>query len=248
MNRRKTVIGNWKMNFTHKETASFLEKFKTNDLDKNADVIFCVPFTDISAAVNALSDTNIKVGAQNLYFEEKGAYTGEVSAKMLSECGVEYVIIGHSERRSLFNETDEIINKKVKKALEYNLKPILCCGETLSQRERGIEYDFIRTQIKSALYGISKEDAKNIVIAYEPIWAIGTGNTATNEQAEEMCLTIRNCVKELYGEEFGEKIIILYGGSVNTKTASELFKMENIDGGLVGSASLKDDFSVIVNA
>ena len=198
-------------------------------------------------AVEAVKGTNIKIGAQNMYFEENGAYTGEVAPDMIAECGVEYVILGHSERRQYFGETDESINKKVKKAFEHGLKPIICVGETLEQREQGITEDLVRLQTKIALKDISKEDAKKAVIAYEPVWAIGTGKTATSVQAEEVCAAIRRVLSEIYDEETAGEIRIQYGGSVNAGNAAELFAMPNIDGGLVGGASLKADFAKIVN-
>ena len=246
--RRKIVAGNWKMNMTPSQVVELCELLKPLVKDSEAEVVFCVPAIDIPAVVEAVKGTNIGVGAENLYFEDKGAYTGEISADMLLDAGVKYVIIGHSERREYFHETDETVNKKVLKALSKGLVPIMCCGETLKQREQGITLDWIRMQVKIGLQNVSKEDVEKVVIAYEPIWAIGTGKTATNEQAEEVCAGIRLTLAEVYGEETAEKVRIQYGGSVNAGNAAELFAKENIDGGLVGGASLKADFGVIANA
>ena len=211
------------------------------------EVVFCPPFVSLLLAVEATKGTNIKIGAQNMYYEESGAYTGEVSPAMVRESGCEYVILGHSERRGYFGETDEIVNKKVLKAYEHDLKPIICVGETLEQRDQGITVDLVRMQVKIALQGVSPENAKKAVIAYEPIWAIGTGRTATSVQAEEVCGAIRQVVNEIYGQEVADEIRVQYGGSVNAGNAAELFAMPNIDGGLVGGASLKADFAKIVN-
>lgn len=210
-------------------------KDKVNTDEK--DVVFCVPAIDIIPVGEILKGTNIALGAENVYFEESGAYTGEISPLMLKEAGVKYVIIGHSERREYFGETDETVNKKVKKVLEHGMIPIMCCGETLTQREMNITIEHIRIQIKKGLYGLSASDAEKVVLAYEPIWAIGTGKTATSQQAQEVCAAIRQVVKEIYGEATAEKIRIQYGGSVNAKNAAELFAMADIDGGLVGGAS-----------
>ncbi len=245
--RKKIVAGNWKMNKTPKEAMELVAMLKDKVNTDKVDVVFCVPAINILPVVDALKGTNIAVGAQNVYFEESGAYTGEISPAMLEEAGVKYVVVGHSERREYFAETDETVNKKVKKILEHNMTPIMCCGETLEQRELGIEIEFIRTQVKCGLAGLSAEDAQKVVIAYEPIWAIGTGKTATSQQAEEICAAIRQVIKELYGDKTAEVIRIQYGGSVNSKNAAELFAMENIDGGLVGGASLKEEFAQIVN-
>ena len=245
--RKKIVAGNWKMNKTPQEALALVELLKDKVNTDKVDVVFCVPAVDLIPVIDALKGTNIAVGAQNMFYEESGAYTGEISPAMLTEIGVKYVVIGHSERREYFAETDETVNKKVKKAIEHGITPIMCCGETLEQRELGIAVDFIRTQIKSGLAGISAEDVKKVVIAYEPIWAIGTGKTATSEQAEEICAAIRTVLGEVYGAETAEEVRIQYGGSVNGKNAAELFGMPNIDGGLVGGASLKEDFSQIVN-
>lgn len=235
------------MNKTPKEALELVELLKDKVNTDKVDVVFCVPAVDLIPVLDAVKGTNIAIGAQNMFYEESGAYTGEISPAMLTEIGVKYVVIGHSERREYFAETDETVNKKVKKALEYGITPIMCCGETLEQRELGIAVDFIRTQIKSGLAGVSAEDVKKVVIAYEPIWAIGTGKTATSEQAEEICCAIRVVLGEVYGKEVAEEVRIQYGGSVNGKNASELFGMPNIDGGLVGGASLKDEFAQIVN-
>jgi triosephosphate isomerase len=211
------------------------------------DVVYCVPAIDIVPVVEAVKGSNVQVGAENMYFEEKGAYTGEISAEMLLDAGVKYVIIGHSERRDYFKECDCLLNKKVKKAIEAGLTPILCCGESLEQREMGVTMDWIRLQIKSDLKDVAADDVKNLVIAYEPIWAIGTGKTATTEQAEEVCKGIRDCIAEIYDEATAEAVRIQYGGSVNAGNAAELFAQPDIDGGLVGGASLKADFGSIVN-
>ncbi len=245
--RRKVIAGNWKMNMTPSEAVKLANDLKGNVANDNVDVIFCVPAIDIVPVVEAVKGTNIKIGAENMYIEEKGAYTGEISANMLVDAGVSHVIIGHSERRQLFNESDEFLNKKIKKAIEHKLIPIVCCGETLEQREEGITLTFIKDQIKAAYEGISSEDALNTIIAYEPIWAIGTGKVATTEQAEEVCASIRKNLEEIYDAKTAEKIRILYGGSVNASNAAELFAQNNIDGGLVGGASLKPEFANIVN-
>jgi len=245
--RRKIIAGNWKMNKTPSEAVALVNELK--DLVKNdeVDVVYCVPAIDIVPVVEAVKGTNVKVGAENMYFEESGAYTGEISAAMLKDAGVEYVIIGHSERRDYFKEDDVLLNKKVKKAIEAGITPILCCGETLEQREMGIAVDFIRLQIKSDLKDVAATDVANLVIAYEPIWAIGTGKTATSDQAEEICKAVRDCIREMYDDATAEKVRIQYGGSVNAGNAAELFTKPNIDGALVGGASLKADFGQIVN-
>ncbi|MBF0996756.1 MAG: triose-phosphate isomerase [Lachnospiraceae bacterium] len=247
MGRRMIIAGNWKMNMTPKQAVDLIQRLKPLVKSENADVVFCVPAIDIIPAVQAAEGSNIAIGAENMYFEEKGAFTGEIAPDMLTEAGVKYVIIGHSERRQYFAETNETVNKKVLKAFEHGLTPIICCGETLEQREQGITIDFIRQQIKIAFQGVSADQAKTAVIAYEPIWAIGTGKTATSDQAEEVCAAIRECIREIYGEATGEAIRIQYGGSVNAKTAADLFAKPNIDGGLVGGASLKEEFGQIVN-
>lgn len=245
--RKKIIAGNWKMNKTPSEAIKLAEILKGLVDTNNVDVVFCVPAIDIIPVGNIIKDTNIALGAENMYFEENGAFTGEISPEMLVDAGVKYVILGHSERRQYFAETDETVNKKVKKALEHNLIPIMCCGESLKQREQGITIDFIRTQIKCGLNGISKEDIVKVIIAYEPIWAIGTGKTATSTEAEEVCAAIRKVISEMYDAETAETIRIQYGGSVNGKNAAELFSMPDIDGGLVGGASLKEEFKDIVH-
>jgi triosephosphate isomerase len=245
--RRKVIAGNWKMNMTPSEAVKLANDLKGNVANDNVDVIFCVPAIDIVPVVEAVKGTNIKIGAENMYIEEKGAYTGEISANMLVDAGVSHVIIGHSERRQLFNESDEFLNKKIKKAIEHKLIPIVCCGETLEQREEGITLTFIKDQIKAAYEGISSEDALNTIIAYEPIWAIGTGKVATTEQAQEVCKAIRDCIAEVYDDATAAAIRIQYGGSVSASSAPELFAQPDIDGGLVGGASLKPDFGKIVN-
>ena len=235
------------MNMTPDEAVKLIEELKPLVKSADADVVFCVPAIDIIPALEAVKGTEIKIGAENMYFEDKGAFTGEISAPMLKSVGVEYVIIGHSERREYFAETDETVNKKVHKAFEHGITPIICCGESLKQREQGITIDFIRQQIKIAFQGVSEDNAKKSVIAYEPIWAIGTGKTATTEQAQEVCKAIRVCIEELYGAAVSEVIRIQYGGSVGAANAAELFAQADIDGGLVGGASLKPDFGKIVN-
>ncbi|MBQ1605153.1 MAG: triose-phosphate isomerase [Lachnospiraceae bacterium] len=247
MARRKIVAGNWKMNMTPSEAVKLVEELKPLVESQDVDVVYCVPAIDIVPVVEAVKGTNVEVGAENLYIEDKGAYTGEISADMLVDAGVKYVVIGHSERREYFGETDEFLNKKVKKAIEKGLTPILCCGETLEQREMGVTMDWIRLQIKSDLAGVAASDVANLVIAYEPIWAIGTGKTATSDQAEEVCCGIRECIAEMYDQATADSVRIQYGGSVNASNAAELFAKPNIDGGLVGGASLKADFGKIVN-
>ncbi len=245
--RRKIAAGNWKMNKTPHEAEELLNEIIPLIQSDDVDVILCVPFIDIPVAIEMLKGSSVSVGAQNMHFEDKGAYTGEISAKMLYESGVEYVIIGHSERRQYFAETDETVNKKIIQAFKNELIPIVCCGETLEQRESGITLEWISGQIKNAFTNIPAEQAKEAIIAYEPIWAIGTGKVATKEQAEEVCRHIRNTISEIYGAETAEEIRILYGGSVTGDSANDLFSMEDIDGGLVGGASLKADFGRIVH-
>ena len=247
MARRKIIAGNWKMNMTPKQAVALIETLKPLVASDEADVVFCVPAIDIIPALEAVKGTNIAIGAENMYFEEKGAYTGEIAPNMLTEVGVRYVILGHSERRGYFAETNETVNKKVLKAFEHGLTPIICCGESLEQREQGITLDWIRQQIKIAFLNVTADQAKTAVIAYEPIWAIGTGKTATSDQAEEVCGAIRACIKELYDAATGEAIRIQYGGSVSAGNAAELFAKPDIDGGLVGGASLKEEFGKIVN-
>lgn len=245
--RKKIIAGNWKMNNTASKSLEVLEQLKDKVNTTESDVIFCVPYVNIIPVVEALKGTNIAVGAQNMHFEENGAYTGEVSAEMLKEIGVKYVILGHSERRQYFAETDETVNKKVHTALKYDLVPIVCCGETLEDREKNITIELVRQQIKIALKDVSKEDAEKVVIAYEPIWAIGTGVTATSAQAEEVCKAIRELLVEIYGQATADVMRIQYGGSMNGANANELLNMPNIDGGLVGGASLKPEFEQVVN-
>ena len=248
---RKTVIaGNWKMSQTPAQTKEFITALAPMVAGKdNCDIILCVPFVDIAAAVEAAKGTNIRIGAQNVHFKESGAYTGEISAAMLCECGVDYVIIGHSERRQYFGETDETVNLRTKAALAAGLKVILCLGEMLDARQAGITDEIVSMQTKLDLAGISAEDLKNVIIAYEPVWAIGTGLTATPEQADETCGVIRKTVAALYGAEAADEIVIQYGGSMNDKNAAELLSKENVDGGLIGGASLKTDaFTAIVDA
>ena len=247
MARRKIVAGNWKMNMTPSQAVELVNTLKPLVASDDVDVVFCVPAIDIIPAMEAAKGSNINIGAENMYFEDKGAFTGETSPEMLKDAGVKYVILGHSERREYFAETDAIINKKVLKAIEYGITPIVCCGETLTQREQGVTIDFVRTQIKIAYQNVTAAQAKDTVIAYEPIWAIGTGVTATSEQAEEVCAAVRACVREIYDDATAEAIRIQYGGSVSASNAAELFAKANIDGGLVGGASLKPDFGSIVN-
>ena len=247
MARKKIIAGNWKMNMTPSQAVALVKELEPLVKNDAVDVVYCVPAVDIVPVVEAVKGSNVQVGAENMYFEDKGAYTGETSAEMLVDAGVKYVIIGHSERRDYFKEDDELLNKKVKKAFEAGLTPILCCGESLEQREMGVTMDWIRLQIKSDLDGVAADDVKNLVIAYEPIWAIGTGKTATTEQAEEVCKGIRACIAEIYDAATADAVRIQYGGSVNAGNASELFAQPDIDGGLVGGASLKADFGKIVN-
>ena len=247
MARKKIIAGNWKMNMTPSEAVALVNELKPLVANDEVDVVFCVPAIDIIPAMEAAKGSNINIGAENMYFEEKGAYTGEISPNMLTDAGVKYVIIGHSERREYFAETDETVNKKVLKAFEHGITPIICCGESLTQREQGITIDWIRQQIKIAFLNVTADQAKTAVIAYEPIWAIGTGKVATTEQAEEVCAAIRACIGEIYDEATAEAIRIQYGGSVSAASAPELFAQANIDGGLVGGASLKPDFGKIVN-
>ena len=246
--RRKVIAGNWKMNMLPGEAIEFITELEPLVKDSKNEVILCVPYTDLFYALLTAQNTNIKIGAQNMHFEEKGAYTGEVSGKMLKSINVEYVIIGHSERRQYFNETDETVNKKIKAAFANGLKPIVCVGETLEQREAGKTVEIITKQTELALEGLTNEQVKNTIIAYEPIWAIGTGKTATSEDANNSIKEIRNKIADIYGKDVAEEVIIQYGGSVKSTNAKELFEMSDIDGGLVGGASLKaEEFSKIVN-
>ena len=246
--RRKVIAGNWKMNMLPNEALKYIEEFAPLVKDTENEVVLCVPYTDLFYALLNAQGTNIKIGAQNMHFEEKGAYTGEISGEMLKVIGVEYVIIGHSERREYFAETDETVNKKIKAAFNYGLKPIVCVGESLEQRESGTAKEIITVQTEKALEGLTNEQVENTIIAYEPIWAIGTGKTATSEDANESIKWIRAKIAEIYGNETAEKVIIQYGGSVKSTNAKELFTTSDIDGGLVGGASLKpEEFSKIVN-
>ena len=248
--RKPIIAGNWKMNKTATEAKKFADDFKALlPKTKWCDVVVCVPSVDISAAVRAFKDSRVAVGAQNLFYEDHGAYTGEVSAAMLCDLGVKYVIVGHSERRAMFGETDAIVNKKVHAALNAGLNPIICVGESLQQREEGVTEELVRMQTKIALRDVTAEQMANVVIAYEPIWAIGTGKTATADQAEEVCAQIRKVIGEVYGEAVAEAVTVQYGGSMNAKNCEELLSKKDVDGGLIGGASLKaPDFAVIVNA
>ena len=247
MARKKIIAGNWKMNKTPSEAKALVELLAPLVKNDDVDVVYCVPAIDIVPVVEAVKGSNVAVGAENMYVEESGAYTGEIAPAMLVDAGVKYVIIGHSERREYFKEDDAFLNKKVLKALEHGLTPILCCGETLEQRESGVTLDWIRLQIKSDMQGVTAKQAASMVIAYEPIWAIGTGKTATADQAEEVCKAIRECIAEIYDTDTAEKIRIQYGGSMNAGNCKELLAKPNIDGGLIGGASLKADFGEIVN-
>ena len=246
--RKKVIAGNWKMNMLPNETIDFIEKLEPEVKNTNNEVILCVPYTDLFYALLTAQETNIKIGAQNMHFEESGAYTGEISGKMLKSIGVEYVIIGHSERRQYYNETDETVNKKIKAAFANDLKPIVCVGETLEERESNRTEEIITTQTELALQGLTAEQVEKTIIAYEPIWAIGTGKTATAEDANNSIKAIRDKICQIYGQMIANGVIIQYGGSVKSSNAKELFEMSDIDGGLVGGASLKpDEFAKIVN-
>lgn len=246
--RKKVIAGNWKMNMLPNEAIDFIHELTPLVKNTKNEVILCVPYIDLFYALLNTQGTNIKIGAQNMHWEESGAYTGEVSGEMLKCIGVEYVIIGHSERRQYFNETDETVNKKVKAALRNDLKPIVCVGETLEQREAGKTEEVITSQTKLALEGLTEEQVQNTIIAYEPIWAIGTGKTATAEDANNSIKDIRNEIRKNYGQNIAENVIIQYGGSVKASNAKELFSTSDIDGGLVGGASLKvEEFANIVN-
>ena len=249
MSRRYVIAGNWKMNQTPDETRAFITALAPMVKGKDGcDIVLCVPFVDILAAAEAAKGTNIRIGAQNVHFAEKGAFTGEISAEMLKAVGTEYVIIGHSERRQYFGETDETVNKRVKAALAAGLKVILCVGEMLDARQAGITNELVAMQVKLDLAGVSEDDLRHVIIAYEPVWAIGTGLTATPEQADETCGVIRETIAKLYGSIAAKEIIIQYGGSMNDKNAADLLAKENIDGGLIGGASLKTDaFTAIVS-
>lgn len=245
--RKPIIAGNWKMNKTPSEAVELVNMLKPLCANEDVDVVFCVPAIDIIPAMEAAKGSNIEIGAENMYFEESGAYTGEISPAMLTDVGVKYVVLGHSERREYFAETNETVNKKMLKAFEHGITPIMCCGESLEQREQGVTMDFIRQQVKVGFLGVTAEQAATAVIAYEPIWAIGTGKTATTAQAQEVCAEIRKCIAEIYDDATAAAIRIQYGGSVNAKTAPDLFAQADIDGGLVGGASLKADFGQIVN-
>ena len=246
--KKKIVAGNWKMNKLPNEAISFFEELAPLVKNTENEVIICAPFTDLFYALLSAQNTNIKIGAQNMHWEEKGAYTGEVSPQMLKSIGVEYVIIGHSERREYFAETDETVNKKLKAALKNGLKPIVCVGETLIQRENGETSQILEKQIKFGLEGLTEEQIRNTIIAYEPIWAIGTGKTATKDDANDTIKGIREEIAKMYGNENAETVAILYGGSVKSSNSKELFTMSDIDGGLVGGASLEaEEFSKIAN-
>ena len=243
--RRKVIAGNWKMNMTPSQAVKLVTELKPNVNNPDVDVVFCVPSIDIVPVVEAVKGSNIHIGAENVYYQEKGAFTGELSPEMLVDAGVSHVIIGHSERRMYFNESNTVLNLKMHKVLEHGIIPILCCGETLEQREKGITLDFIKEQIVEAYVGVTKDQVLHTIVAYEPVWAIGTGKVATTAQAQEVCGFIRTVFEELYDKETADQIRILYGGSVNASNAAELFAQPDIDGGLVGGASLKPNFADI---
>lgn len=246
--RKPIIAGNWKMNKTIKESLEMIEELKSFDLDKNVEKVLCVPFLSLKDMKKACEGTDIKIGAQNMHWEESGAFTGEVSPIMLKELDIDYVIIGHSERRLYFNETDETVNKKVLKALEYNIDPIMCVGETLEEKEAGNEKEVVKNQIVKGLKDVPSEEMEKIVVAYEPIWAIGTGKTASSDDANEMIGYIRQIIEEIYNNDVKEKVRIQYGGSVKPSNVSELMEKEEIDGALVGGASLNaQDFKDLVN-
>lgn len=246
--RKPIIAGNWKMNKTISEAEKLIGEIRMETLDQSVEAVLCVPYLAIGKAKELTDGTGIKIGAQNMHWEESGAFTGEVSPIMLSELGVDYVIVGHSERRQYFNETDDTVNKKVHSAIAHGIIPIVCVGETLEQRKDNIHKDLVRNQVIGAFKGVGKSAAKKTVVAYEPIWAIGTGETASSDQAEEMCALIRNTLSEIYGDETAEEIRIQYGGSVKPGNVSELMSMDNIDGALVGGASLKSsDFVKLIN-
>lgn len=247
--RKKVIAGNWKMNMLPNEAIAFIDEFAPLVKDTQNEVVLCVPYIDLFYSLLSAQNTNIKIGAQNMHWKESGAYTGEITPKMLKSIGVEYVILGHSERRQYYNETDETVNLKVKAAFENDLKPIVCVGETLEQREAGVTAEIITNQTRLALEGLTNEQVKNTIIAYEPIWAIGTGKTATSEDANNSIKEIRKEIEKIYGKDVAECVIIQYGGSVKSSNATELFNMSDIDGGLVGGASLKpDEFAKIVTS
>lgn len=246
--RKKIIAGNYKMNYTLSEAEDFVSSIKDRINTKEVDVVICPNFIALDRVSNILEGTNISLGAQNVYYKEKGAYTGETSVNMLIAAGVKYCIVGHSERRQIFLETDEDVNNKVKALLEKDLYPIICVGETEEQRDANKHFEHVKNQVINALKDIEETQIKrNIIFAYEPIWAIGTGKVATSDQAEEMCLYIRNIISDLYGASSAQKVRILYGGSVKPNSASEILNKENVDGALVGGASLTNDFVAIVN-
>lgn len=246
--RKKVIAGNWKMNMLPDQTIKFIDELAPLVKNTENEVILCVPYTDLFYSLLTAQNTNIKIGAQNMHWEENGAYTGEISGQMLKAIGVEYVIIGHSERRQYFAETDETVNKKLKSAFKYGLKPIVCVGETLEERENGKAEEIITSQTEKALDGLSNSQVENTIIAYEPIWAIGTGKTATSEDANNAIKSIRNKISNIYGQMVANRVIIQYGGSVKASNAKELFTMSDINGGLVGGASLNvEEFAKIVN-
>ncbi len=247
--RQAVIAGNWKMNKTRPEAKALIEELKPIAANATCGVVICVPFTNLETAIELTKGTNIKVGAENVHFEKSGAFTGEISADMLTEMGVEYVIVGHSERRQYFGETDVTVNKRTTAALNAGLKAIICVGETLEQREQGITEEIVAMQTKVALLGVTAEQLKNVIIAYEPVWAIGTGKTATAEQANEVCALIRNVVAKLYTQADADALTIQYGGSMNPKNCKELLAQPDVDGGLIGGASLKaNDFGVLLDA
>ena len=249
-NRKAIIAGNWKMNKTATEAKALISELIPAVKDAGCEVVICVPFTDLVTAVEMTKGTNIHVGSENVHFEKSGAFTGEISADMLTDLGVEYVVIGHSERRQYFAETNETVNKRTKAALAGGLKPIICVGESLDQREQGVTEELVRMQVKIALNGVTADELKNVVIAYEPIWAIGTGKTATAEDAQEVCGAIRETLKEMFGEELADGIRVLYGGSAKPGNIAELVAKPDVDGALVGGASLKaaDFASMVVKA
>ena len=249
LNRKAVIAGNWKMYKTATEAKVLISELIPAVKDATCEVVICTPYTTLATAVEMTKGTNIKVGAENVHYEKSGAFTGEISADMLLDLGVEYVVIGHSERRQYFGETDQTVNKRTVAALNAGLKVILCVGESLQQREEGVTEELVRMQTKIALLGVTAEQMANVIIAYEPVWAIGTGKTATSDQAQEVCAQIRKVVGELYGETVAKATTIQYGGSMNAKNAEELVAKPDVDGGLIGGASLKAaDFAVIVNA
>lgn len=248
MARRRIIAGNWKMNMTPSQAVELVATLKDLVVNPDVDVVYCVPAIDIVPVAEAIKGSNVALGAENFYIEDKGAFTGEISAPMLKDAGVKYIIIGHSERRDIFGENDILINQKVKKAFAAGLSPILCCGESLTLRKAGTYTEWIKRQITWDLDGVTADQVKELVIAYEPIWAIGTGETATADQAEEVCKMIRETIADLYDDATAEAVRIQYGGSMNAGNAAELLAKPNIDGGLIGGAALKPDFGKIVNA